>query len=62
MQKEKKPVEMESRENEVFIDEEDMMEIKKKMKAKAEAKEFGRKKELRKKGTHTPILDWQSSR
>lgn len=49
MQKEKKPVEMESRENEVFIDEEDMMEIKKKMKAKAEAKEFGRKKELRKK-------------
>ena len=36
--------------NEVFVNEEEMREIKRKMKAQAEAKEYGRKKEMRKKG------------
>ena len=38
------------RQNEVYIDEEELREIRKRKKAEAQAKEFDRKKELRKKG------------
>ena len=45
-----KPTSLSRGQNEVFVDPEELLELRKKQKAAVEAKEFERKKELRKKG------------